>query len=105
MGPFRFPTDCNNEALNRAGIRAARDVGAGVDPVHLYHPHPAAIERTLPRRVPTLGDRDVRFGVFIDALEVRDDLDCCPKRSAKRVASGRAVGFQAAPPVLVGRQV
>ena len=25
--------------------------------------------------------------------------NCCPKRSVKRVASGRAVGFQAVPPV------
>jgi hypothetical protein len=31
--------------------------------------------------------------------------NCCPKRSEKRVASGRALGFHAVPPVLVGRQV
>jgi hypothetical protein len=31
--------------------------------------------------------------------------NCCPKKSVNRVASGRAVGFQAVPPVLVGRQV
>src|SRR6266700_7107671 len=57
-------------------MRAARGVGAGVDSVlYLYRPHSAAIERTLPGRVPTEWGRDAWFGVFIDALEVRDDLD------------------------------
>src|SRR5580765_8148100 len=65
-GPLRIPDGLQLEALNRASIRAARWVGAGVDPIHLYHPHPAAIEGSLPRHVPTSGDRDARFGVRID---------------------------------------
>src|SRR6266567_3820554 len=61
-------------------MRAARGVGAGVDSVlYLYRPHSAAIERTLPGRIPTEWGRDAWFGVFIDALEVRDDLDLMPE--------------------------
>src|SRR6266581_2018735 len=60
-------------------MRATRDFGAGVDRFILYRPHPAAIERTLPGRVPTEWGRDAWFGVFIDALEVRDDLDLMPE--------------------------
>ena len=56
-------------------MRATRRVGAGVDPLHLDRPHPAAIEGTLPRRVPTQRGDDAWLGVFIDALEVRDDLE------------------------------
>ena len=56
-------------------MRATRRVRAGVDPLHLDRPHPAAIEGTLPRRVPTQRGDDAWLGVFINALEVRDDLD------------------------------
>src|SRR5439155_17031721 len=73
-------------------IRATRRVGAGVDSALLYHPHPAAIEGTLPRRVPTERDRNARFGVFIDALEVRDDLDWMPEEIHKEGSFGAGGG-------------
>jgi hypothetical protein len=78
--------------LNRAAIRATRSVGAGVDSVLLYHPHPAAIEGTLPRRVPAEGWDDVLFGVRIDALEVSDDLELLPKEIRKEGGFGAGGG-------------
>ena len=74
-GPFFVPDGLQQEALNRAAIRATHGVGACVDSLHLYRPHPAGIEGTLPRRVPTQRGDDARLRVFIDALEVRDDLE------------------------------
>lgn len=68
------PDFLQQEALNRAGIRATCGVSAGVDSVLLYHPHPAAIEGTLPRRVSTERGRDAIDGVQVDALKVRDEL-------------------------------
>src|SRR6266446_2850859 len=73
-------------------MAATRDVGAGVDSLLLYHPHPAAIEGTLPRHVPTEGDGDVRFRVFIDALEVRDDLHQVSEETRKEGGFGAGGG-------------
>src|ERR1700751_221608 len=65
-------------------MRAAIGVGAGVDPRHFYRPHPAAIERTLPRRIPAEGDNDAGLRVFVDALEVGDDLELRPEDIRKQ---------------------
>src|SRR6266496_3575715 len=80
-------------------MRATRRVGAGVDPLHLDRPHPAAIEGTLPRRVPTQRGDDAWLGGFINALEVRDDMDLMPKEiyeeggfGTDAVVPGSAIG-------------
>ena len=87
-GSLQVPDRLQQQALNRAGMRATRDLGAGIDPLHLDHPNPAAIERTLPRGVPTQRGRDTRFGVFVDALEVRDDLKLLPEEIRKEGGFG-----------------
>src|SRR6266516_1773356 len=73
-------------------MRATRRVGAGVDPLHLDRPHPAAIEGTLPRRVPTQRGDDAWLGVFINALEVRDDLDLMSKEIHEEGGFGTGAG-------------
>ena len=93
------------EALNRAAMRAAVQGGVGVDPGHLYRPNPAGIERTLPRRVPAQGRSDARLRVFVDALEVGDDLELSPEDIRKQRCFRGALGFQAVLPVAVGQQV
>ena len=91
-GPLLVPHRLQQEALNRTAIRATRGVGAGVDSVHLYRPHPAAIEGTLPRRVPTQRGDDARLRVFIDALEVRDDLELRSEEIRKQGGFGAGAG-------------
>ena len=78
MGPLAVPDGLQQEALNRAGVGAVLDAGVGVDSVHLHGPHSAAIERTLPGRVPTERHLNTRFWALIDALEVSDDLKLRP---------------------------
>jgi hypothetical protein len=68
--------------LNRTQIAATLDVGVRVDSVQLDHPHPAAIHRTLPRRVPTQSGDDARLRVLIEALEVCD-LELVPEEVRK----------------------
>src|SRR4030095_6558811 len=46
---------------------------------------------TRPRHVPTAGDRDARFGVRIDALEVSDDLEL-PEEIQKEGGFGTGAG-------------
>ena len=53
----------------------AVDARVRINSVHLDGPDAAAIERTLPRRVPAEGRRDAGLRARIDALEVRDDLE------------------------------
>src|SRR6266536_4161380 len=73
-------------------MAATLDVGTGVDSFHLDRPHPAAIERTLPGRVHTEWGRDTWFGVFIDALEVRDDLHEVSEETRKEGGFGAGGG-------------
>src|SRR6266567_8522590 len=73
-------------------MRATLDVGVRVNSFHFDHPHPAAIERALPRHVPTEWDSDARFRVFIDALEVRDDLELVPEEIRKEGSFGAGGG-------------
>lgn len=73
-------------------MRATRGVGAGVDSVRLYRPHPAAIERTLPRRVPTQRDGNAGLGVSIDALEVGNDLELLPEEIREEGSFGAGGG-------------
>jgi len=91
-GTFCVPDRLQQEALNRAGIRATRDVGAGIDSALLYHPHPAAIEGTLPGRGPTLGRDNIWVRVFIDTLEVGDDLDRMSEGICKECGFGTGGG-------------
>src|SRR4029077_1067839 len=81
------------QTLNRAAIRATRWVAAGVNSRHLYRPHPAAIKRALPRRVTAARSNDARLRVFVDALEVSDDLELRPEdiRKKSRFGTGRGV--------------
>jgi len=91
-GPLLVPHRLQQEALNRTAMRATRGVGACVDSVHPYRPHPAAIEGTLPRRVPTQRGDNARLRVFIDALEVSDDLELLPEEIRKESGFGAGGG-------------
>ena len=74
--PLLISDGLQQEAGNRASIRATCRVVAGIDRSNRFCPHLAGIERTLPGRVATLGYRDGRIiGVGIDAGEVGDDLN------------------------------
>jgi len=53
---------------------------------------PAAIEGTLPRRVPTQRGDDARIRAFIDALEVRDDLELHSEEIRKQGGFGAGRG-------------
>jgi len=91
-GPLLVPHRLQQEARNRTAIRATRGVGARVDSVYPYRPHPAAIEGTLPRRVPTQRGDDARIRAFIDALEVRDDLELHSEEIRKQGGFGAGRG-------------
>jgi hypothetical protein len=69
-------------------MRTTLDLRAGVDALHLYSPDPAAIEGTLPSRVPTERRDNARLGVYIDALEVSDNLKLLPEEIRKECGFG-----------------
>jgi hypothetical protein len=105
VGPFLFPTDCNK----RHGIEPLFGQLAGSEPALIpfaLTAHTRLLSRELCHvAFPLRGGTMPGFGLSLMLWKCVMIWNCTPKRSANRVASGRAVGFQAAPPVLVGRQV
>lgn len=87
-GPLGVSDGLQQQALNRSGIRATVNVRVGVDAVHFYSPHLAAIERTLPCRVPAKRRLDAGFRIRIDALKVSDDLELLSEEICKESGFG-----------------
>ena len=91
-GPLLVPYGLQLEALNRTGIWATRNAGVRVDSSRLHSPHPAAIEGTLPCRVPAERRNDAWLGAFVNALEVGDDLELLPEEIRKERGFGAGGG-------------
>ena len=91
-GALLVPYRLQLEALNRTGIWATRNAGVRVDSSRLYSPHPAAIEGTLPRRVPAERGDHARLRALVDALKVGDDLELLPEEIRKESGLGTGAG-------------
>src|SRR5262249_175729 len=102
VGPFLFPTDCTN----RHSIEPLFGQLTGSEPASI--PFTFTIQtRLLSSELchvafPLSGGTMPCLGFSLMLWKWVMIWNCAPKRSENRVASGRALGFQAVPPVAVG---
>src|SRR5713101_2639076 len=105
VDPFLFPTDCNKRHWIEPVFRQLAMSELGSIPF-FFTAHTLLLSKELCHvAFPLRGTVTPALGFSLMLWKCVMICTRCPKKSAKRVASGRAVGFQAVPPVLVGRQV
>src|SRR4051812_10710793 len=106
VGPSWFPIDCRRRQGIAPLFGQLECVPASICPVFAAHTLLVSNELchvTLPLSGTGFGVESLGLALMLVKCVIT--CTCWPKIFTNKVASGRALGFQAVPPVLVGRQV
>src|SRR5689334_18379171 len=105
VGPLVFPTDCNSRHWIEPVWEQLSMLASGSIPFDFTAQTRLLSSELCQVAFPLSGGTMPGFGPALMLWKCVMIWNCAPSRSVKRVASGRAAGLQAVPPVGVGRHV